>query len=50
MKKKLLSVLNDYVFKLIFGDQRNIDVLADFLQAVLSLPEEEYDYLTIIDL
>ncbi|MDR3183566.1 MAG: hypothetical protein LBT89_11740 [Planctomycetaceae bacterium] len=30
----LLSPKSDIVFKLIFGDQRNADVLAAFLQAV----------------
>ncbi|MDR3201095.1 MAG: Rpn family recombination-promoting nuclease/putative transposase [Spirochaetales bacterium] len=49
MKKQFPSALNDYVFKLIFGDQRNVDILADFLQSVLTLPPDEYDYLTIID-
>ena len=47
--KKLLSVLDDYVFKLIFGDMRNIDILTDFLKAVLDLPENEYESITIID-
>ncbi|MDR3183744.1 MAG: Rpn family recombination-promoting nuclease/putative transposase [Planctomycetaceae bacterium] len=37
----LLSPKSDIVFKLIFGDQRNADVLAAFLQAVLDLPAEE---------
>ncbi|MDR2649319.1 MAG: hypothetical protein LBB94_06325, partial [Clostridiales bacterium] len=29
-----------------FGDQRNVDILAGFLKSVLDIPPEEYDYLT----
>jgi predicted transposase/invertase (TIGR01784 family) len=46
---ELLSPLWDYVFKHIFGDQRNIGILAAFLQAVLKLPDPEFDSLTIVD-
>jgi predicted transposase/invertase (TIGR01784 family) len=49
MDKKLYSPLLDFIFKLIFGDQRNIAILAAFLVAALDLPEEEFDYLTIVD-
>ena len=48
-KKPLLPVKSDFVFKLIFGDQRNADILSSFLMAVLDIPEDEYDRLTIID-
>jgi predicted transposase/invertase (TIGR01784 family) len=37
------------VFKLIFGDQRNVDILAALLKAALKLPDSEYDRLTIVD-
>jgi predicted transposase/invertase (TIGR01784 family) len=47
--KSILSPKSDFIFKLVFGDQRNVDVLADFLQAVLDIPPEDYDTLTIID-
>jgi predicted transposase/invertase (TIGR01784 family) len=46
---KILSAKSDYIFKLIFGDQRNDDILAAFLQSVLDLPESDYDTLTIVD-
>ncbi|WP_010259230.1 Rpn family recombination-promoting nuclease/putative transposase [Treponema primitia] len=49
MKKPMLKIMVDYVFKLIFGDQRNIDILAGFLKAALNLPEAEYDSLSIVD-
>jgi predicted transposase/invertase (TIGR01784 family) len=29
--------------------QRNIEILTDFLKSVLTLPDDEYDYLTIVD-
>ena len=48
-KKSLLPVKSDFVFKLIFGDQRNVDILAAFLKSVLDIPDEEYDRLTIVD-
>ena len=46
---KLLSVKFDLVFKLIFGDQRNTDILASFLKSVLDIPEEEYERITVVD-
>ena len=48
-KKPLLPVKSDFVFKRIFGDQRNVDVLADFLKSVLDIPDEEYKSITVID-
>ncbi|MCL2124971.1 MAG: Rpn family recombination-promoting nuclease/putative transposase, partial [Oscillospiraceae bacterium] len=48
-KMSLLPVKSDFVFKLIFGDQRNVDILAAFLRSVLDIPDDEYDQLTIVD-
>jgi predicted transposase/invertase (TIGR01784 family) len=48
-QKPLLSVKTDYIFKLIFGDQRNVDILGAFLGSVLDIPEEEYEQLIIVD-
>ena len=48
-KTLLLPVTNDFIFKLIFGDQRNVDILAEFLRAVLDIPDDEYDHLVIVD-
>jgi predicted transposase/invertase (TIGR01784 family) len=48
-KNTLLPVKSDFVFKLIFGDQRNVDILADFLKSVLDIPDEEYDRITVVD-
>ena len=48
-KIQLLPVTSDFIFKLIFGDQRNVDILAAFLRAVLDIPDEEYERLVIVD-
>ena len=45
----LLSPMNDFVFKKIFGDNDNLLPLLGFLQAVLDLPPEEYKGLVVID-
>jgi predicted transposase/invertase (TIGR01784 family) len=46
---EILSPLKDYVFSMVFGDQRHIDILAAFLKTILDLPEEEYGSLTIVN-
>ena len=38
----IMSPKNDFVFKLIFGDEKNKCVLIAFLSAVLRLPKEEF--------
>ena len=48
-KKPLLPVKSDFVFRRIFGDQRNVDILGAFLRSVLDIPDDEYGHLTIID-
>ena len=47
--KPLLPVKSDFVFKLIFGDQRNVDILGGFLKSILDIPYEDYDHLTVVD-
>ncbi|MDR2079936.1 MAG: Rpn family recombination-promoting nuclease/putative transposase [Treponema sp.] len=40
----------DFAFKLLFGDRRSKNILADFLKAVLpGLADEEFEELTIVD-
>lgn len=46
---KILSPKIDVVFKLLFGDKRNIEILTDFLESVLDLPETEYESIVIED-
>jgi len=46
---RLFPLKNDFVFKLVFGDKRRVDLLTAFLQAVLDLPAEEYKKVTIVD-
>jgi predicted transposase/invertase (TIGR01784 family) len=40
---------NDALFKMIFGDGRDIDILTDFLKATLDLPAEDYAEVTLVD-
>ena len=47
--KSLLPLKSDIVFKLFFGDEKNTELLHEFLAAMLDLPEEEYDVIEIID-
>jgi predicted transposase/invertase (TIGR01784 family) len=49
MSKEFYPPMLDYVFKRIFGDQRNTDILAAFLMAALGLSEEDVDRLAIVD-
>ena len=44
---KILLPKVDVIFKLLFGDNRNKEILIDFLQSVLNLPDEEYEEITI---
>jgi predicted transposase/invertase (TIGR01784 family) len=37
------------MFKMIFGDSRDIGILTDFLQAALDLPAEDYEEVTLVD-
>ncbi|MDR2610083.1 MAG: Rpn family recombination-promoting nuclease/putative transposase [Clostridiales Family XIII bacterium] len=39
----------DYIFKMLFGDAENTEILEGFLRAALNLPEEAYRSLEIVD-
>ena len=39
---------NDAMFKMLFGDGRDIDILTSFLQAALDLPAEDYEEVTLV--
>jgi len=48
--KKVLKILSpklDIIFKLLFGTEGSIEILTDFLLAVLNLTPDEYDEITI---
>lgn len=45
----LMSPKIDFVFKLIFGDEKHKDLLIAFLSAVLGLPESEFEEISIIN-
>ena len=48
MSITVLPASNDWVFKLLFGDERNKSVLIGLLKALVDLPEDEYE-LTFLD-
>jgi predicted transposase/invertase (TIGR01784 family) len=43
----ILPPKKDEVFKMLFGDEQNTDVLTDFLRAVLPLSDDDYESLTL---
>jgi predicted transposase/invertase (TIGR01784 family) len=49
MGNDFLSPRSDIIFKLLFGDERNIELLTDFLKSVLNLPHDDYEEVTIVD-
>ena len=49
MEKEYLSPKSDIIFKLIFGDERSIEILTGFLKAVLDIPESDYENVSIVD-
>ncbi|MDR0576422.1 MAG: Rpn family recombination-promoting nuclease/putative transposase [Candidatus Accumulibacter sp.] len=46
MPPNLLPPSSDIVFKMLFGDTRNSDLLIAFLKAVLPLPDGEFQEVT----
>ncbi|MDR0983567.1 MAG: Rpn family recombination-promoting nuclease/putative transposase [Ruminococcus sp.] len=45
----LLPMKSDYVFKRIFGDVNNIDILQNFLSLVVDLSDDELSEISIVD-
>ena len=48
MDYDILSPVNDWIFKLLFGDERHKDMLINLLKVFVELPNEEYE-LTFLD-
>jgi len=46
-KNEFISPLSDFVFKRVFGDQKNMDITAAFLKTLLDIPHDEYGKLTV---
>lgn len=46
---KILPPRMDFVFKRLFGDERNKDILSAFLKAVLGLPDEDFKELQLLN-
>ena len=49
MAESILPPKSNTVFQLLFGDPRNIELLADFLKSVLDIPEDEYREIVIVN-
>ena len=45
----IMSAKNDFVFKLLFGDEKNKDLLIAFLNAVLGKPQDELEDIELIN-
>jgi predicted transposase/invertase (TIGR01784 family) len=45
----ILSPRYDEVFKMLFGDEQNKDILAPFLKAALPLPEDDYEQIELLN-
>jgi predicted transposase/invertase (TIGR01784 family) len=48
-KLPLLPLKSDIVFKMVFADQRNSDILRCFLAAALDIPEGQFEEVTVIN-
>ena len=49
MRIKYLPPKSDFVFKKIFKDPKNVDILTDFLKSTLDIPHGEYERITLVD-
>jgi predicted transposase/invertase (TIGR01784 family) len=49
MPQSILPPKSNTVFQLLFGDPRNIPLLADFLKSVLDIPHSEYRDIVIVN-
>jgi len=49
MPESILAPKSNTIFQLIFGDPRNIALLADFLKAVMDIQDDEYRDIVIVN-
>jgi predicted transposase/invertase (TIGR01784 family) len=49
LEEGFVSPLNDYVFKSIYGEQKNIENTRGLLKTILEIPPEDYQQLTVVD-
>ena len=49
MNTGFLLPKTDIIFKLLFGDERSVELLTDFLKSILRIPAVEYDEVIIVD-
>lgn len=46
---KIYKAKQDVVFKMLFGDKNDTDILSDFLQTVLKYPKDEFEKIEILN-
>ena len=46
----ILSPTNDFVFKLLFGDDRHKSMLIDMLKTFVNLPDEDFELVFAVDI
>jgi predicted transposase/invertase (TIGR01784 family) len=44
-----LTPRNDYLFKRLFGDEKDKDILVEFLKTILDVPEDDYEKIDILN-
>jgi predicted transposase/invertase (TIGR01784 family) len=45
----IIPAKNDLVFRSLFGDERNKELLICFLKSIIDLPDDEYDVIEFLD-
>jgi predicted transposase/invertase (TIGR01784 family) len=45
----ILPLKSDIIFKLVFGDEGNTDILRSFLESALPFPEGDFGEITVMD-
>ena len=45
----IMSPKNDFVFKLLFGDEKNKDLLIELLNSILKMPHDELEDIELIN-
>ncbi|MDR1481793.1 MAG: Rpn family recombination-promoting nuclease/putative transposase, partial [Synergistaceae bacterium] len=48
LSPRILPLNSDVIFKMVFGDKRNNNILRSFLAAALNIPEAELEEIEVI--
>ncbi len=49
MTPRIVSPMNDHWFKRVLGEQSRVDIITDFMQAVIDIPKQEYADVRILE-